>query len=84
MACGTPVVAYNRGAAPEVVLHGQTGFIAHGFPDLLAGIAAVTDIDPDFLPSIRRLEFFLGWHDRSLSIFILFPTLYMTLGFREP
>jgi glycosyltransferase involved in cell wall biosynthesis len=27
MACGTPVVAFNRGSMPEVVLHGETGFL---------------------------------------------------------
>lgn len=27
MACGTPVIAYNRGSAPEVVDEGVTGFI---------------------------------------------------------
>ena len=48
MACGTPVVAYDRGAAAEVVMHGQTGFIARSFSELLAGIEAVADIDPDW------------------------------------
>lgn len=47
MACGTPVVAYDRGAAPEVVRHGETGFIAHGFGELLAGIKAAADLDPN-------------------------------------
>ncbi len=32
MACGTPVVAYRRGAVPEVVADGVTGFIVE--PDL--------------------------------------------------
>jgi glycosyltransferase involved in cell wall biosynthesis len=27
MACGTPVVAYNRGSVPEVMEHGKNGFI---------------------------------------------------------
>jgi len=27
MACGTPVVAYNRGSVPEVVEDGFTGFV---------------------------------------------------------
>src|SRR5215510_11548042 len=27
MACGTPVIAYNRGSVPEVIDDGVTGFI---------------------------------------------------------
>ena len=27
MACGTPVIAYSRGAAPEIVIDGKTGYI---------------------------------------------------------
>jgi glycosyltransferase involved in cell wall biosynthesis len=27
MACGTPVVAFNRGSAPEIVEDGLTGFV---------------------------------------------------------
>ena len=34
LACGTPVVAYNRGSIPEIVKDGETGIIAH---DLEAG-----------------------------------------------
>lgn len=29
MACGTPVVAFNRGSVPEVVIDGETGFIVN-------------------------------------------------------
>lgn len=27
MACGTPIIAYNHGSVPEIVEHGNTGFI---------------------------------------------------------
>jgi glycosyltransferase involved in cell wall biosynthesis len=27
MACGTPVIGFNRGSVPEVVSHGFTGFV---------------------------------------------------------
>jgi glycosyltransferase involved in cell wall biosynthesis len=27
MACGTPVIAFNRGSVPEIVEHGRTGFV---------------------------------------------------------
>lgn len=48
MACGTPVVAYGLGAAPEVVDHGRTGLVVPP-GDVAAFCDAVTrvgDIDP--------------------------------------
>ena len=38
MACGTPVVAYNRGSAPEIIEEGLTGFIVE---DETSAVAAV-------------------------------------------
>ncbi len=38
MACGAPVVAYNLGSIPEVIQHGQTGFVVDNFKQLLAAI----------------------------------------------
>jgi glycosyltransferase involved in cell wall biosynthesis len=46
MASGTPVVALRRGAVPEVVVHGVTGFICDGLDELPAAIEAAGDIDP--------------------------------------
>ena len=42
MACGTPVIAFNRGSVPEVIDHGVTGFIV---PDEAAAIAAIGNLD---------------------------------------
>jgi len=36
-AAGTPVIAYRRGALPEIIIDGQTGFLAP--PDDIAGAA---------------------------------------------
>jgi glycosyltransferase involved in cell wall biosynthesis len=38
LACGTPVVATHHGAAPELVDHGLTGFIAGTVTDLAAAV----------------------------------------------
>ena len=38
MACGTPVIAFNRGSVPEIIEHGTTGFIVE---DEAQAIAAV-------------------------------------------
>jgi glycosyltransferase involved in cell wall biosynthesis len=49
MACGTPVIATPRGAAPEVIEDGVTGWIVdvEGFAELAAAkIAGISDLDP--------------------------------------
>lgn len=42
MACGTPVIAFNRGSVPEVVDDGLTGFVVE---DELSAIGAVNRLD---------------------------------------
>lgn len=46
MACGTPVVTTNWGAAPEIVVDGVTGFRRDGGDDLVAALAHVRRLDP--------------------------------------
>ena len=46
MACGTPVIAFNRGSVPEVIDHGISGFIVE---DEQGAIAAARR-----LPALRR------------------------------
>ncbi len=41
LACGTPVVGYPSGAAPEIVDHGVTGFLCHTVDELQDQLAAV-------------------------------------------
>ena len=38
MACGTPVVAFNRGSVPEIVDHGVTGFIVEDESEAVAAV----------------------------------------------
>lgn len=46
MACGTPVIAFERGAFKETIKPGVTGFLVNGFRDLLLAIEKVTTLDP--------------------------------------
>jgi glycosyltransferase involved in cell wall biosynthesis len=46
MACGTPVVTTNWGAAPELVEDGVTGFRRDGDDDLVDALAHVGQLDP--------------------------------------
>ena len=54
MACGTPVVTTNWGAAPEVVDDGVTGFRRDGDDDLVEALTHVGDLAPEACR--RRVE----------------------------
>lgn len=45
MACGTPVVVFNRGSAPEVVVHGETGYVVNTVEEMVEAVGRVNDID---------------------------------------
>jgi glycosyltransferase involved in cell wall biosynthesis len=45
MACGTPVIAYACGSAPEVVEDGLTGFIVHNDAEAIAAVARLGQLD---------------------------------------
>jgi len=45
MACGTPVIAYNRGAVPEVIKHGVSGFIINTQQEAINAVGQLDTID---------------------------------------
>lgn len=45
MACGCPVVAYNRGSSAEIIKNGSTGFVVKNFKEMLKAVKKVDDID---------------------------------------
>lgn len=45
LACGTPVLAFPEGAAPEIVQHGRNGFLCDDEEEMVAAVAQVGDID---------------------------------------
>jgi glycosyltransferase involved in cell wall biosynthesis len=46
MACGTPVLAFNKGSVPEIVMHGKTGFVVDTFDGMIEAVKTISLIDP--------------------------------------
>ena len=45
MLCGTPVIAFPRGAAPEIIDEGITGFLVESEDEMAAVLARLIDFD---------------------------------------
>ena len=45
MACGTPVIAFDRGSMPEIIRHGETGYIVDDIEGAINAVASVSSID---------------------------------------
>jgi glycosyltransferase involved in cell wall biosynthesis len=45
MACGTPVIAFNRGSMPELIEDGVTGFLVDTVEEAVAAVSRIDEID---------------------------------------
>jgi glycosyltransferase involved in cell wall biosynthesis len=45
MACGTPVIAFNRGSMPELIENDKNGFLVNTVSEAIAAVARVKDIN---------------------------------------
>jgi glycosyltransferase involved in cell wall biosynthesis len=45
MACGTPVIAFNRGSIPEIIRDGETGYVVEDIDGATGAVAAIGEID---------------------------------------
>ena len=48
MLCGTPVVAFNKGSMPELILDGKAGFLVENIHEAVDALTDVKDIDRRF------------------------------------
>ena len=44
MACGTPVITYRRGSAPEIVTDGKTGFVVKNKREMISAVKKIETI----------------------------------------
>jgi len=83
MACGTPAIALRRGSAPELIVHGETGFVVDSVDEMVDAIGAVgsikrsacrTHVQRHFAPGIMAEQYLRVYHellgaaDRSLAV----------------
>ena len=45
MACGTPVLAFDKGSVPEIVIHGKTGFVVDSIEHMTEAVKAIHLLD---------------------------------------
>ena len=45
MACGTPVIAFNRGSMPEIIANGITGFLVNNLDDMAEAVVKTKQLD---------------------------------------
>lgn len=57
MACGTPVIAFDRGSAREIIVHGVTGYIASDIDEMTKWALQTTAIDPQRCREYVRTHF---------------------------
>jgi glycosyltransferase involved in cell wall biosynthesis len=60
LACGTPVIAFRRGALADIVEHGKTGFLVNDESEMAEAILAAADLDPEVCRNRARERFSLA------------------------
>jgi len=64
MACGTPVIAYNRGSVPEVIDDGLTGFIVEDETSAVAAVGRLSTLNR----SVIRQQFEARFTARRMAL----------------
>ena len=80
MACGTPVIAFNRGSVPEVIDHGVTGYICE---DVQGAVGALQRLD-DMSRTEIRAQFERRFSARTMARNYLDSYTSLLLASRRP
>jgi glycosyltransferase involved in cell wall biosynthesis len=63
LACGCPVIAFNKGAIPEIIIDGETGFIVENVDQMVQAVRDVERINRD----VCRLYAVTTFNDRIMT-----------------
>jgi glycosyltransferase involved in cell wall biosynthesis len=76
MACGTPVIAYNRGSVPEIIDEGLTGFIVEDETSAVAVVGRLAGLNRDAI----RKQFEKRFTARRMALDYLTAYRNLTMG----
>jgi glycosyltransferase involved in cell wall biosynthesis len=57
LACGTPVLAFRNGSVPEVIRHGDTGFVVNSVDNMVRMTARISELSREECRADVRLRF---------------------------
>lgn len=57
LSSGTPVVAFSRGALPDIVEHGRTGFLVRTVEEMAIALTEVNHLAPETCRAVARQRF---------------------------
>ncbi|KKK77170.1 hypothetical protein LCGC14_2856310, partial [marine sediment metagenome] len=66
MMCGTPVIAYNRGSMPELIVEGKTGFLVISRNEAVAAVKRLDTIKTKDCREHARKNFSI---ERMISLY---------------
>jgi len=57
MLCGTPVIAFNKGSMPELIINGQSGFLVNTIEEAVEEVNNINSIDRKYCREYADLKF---------------------------
>lgn len=70
MACGTPVIAFNRGAMPEIIKDGKNGFLVENITEMVEKTRLINEISREYCRSFVTETFSVATTARQLDYFM--------------
>ena len=67
MACGTPVIAFDRGSMPELIENGKSGFLVDNVDEAIETVARIKEIDRAYCRSRVERHFTI---DRMVDAYV--------------
>lgn len=85
LACGTPVIAFPRGAAPEIIVDGKTGYLVNDVDEMVDAVYRLDRLDPkDFRSHVQEhfdtpimADGYLALYERMIEMAVVRPKMFV-------